>query len=198
MYEVIGSAASRTFRVLWMLEELGEPYRHFAHKPRSEAVSALNPLGKIPMLRDGDAVLTDSSAILAYLADKHGRLTHPAGTIARARQDGLLHMILDEIDAVLWTSARHSFVLPEEQRVPQVKDSLRWEFARNVAHLGDVIDGPFLMGDEMTVPDIVATHCINWARNARFEITDRRVLDYAREMRARPAFQRAAALLEAK
>ena len=60
-------------RVLWALEELGLEYIHHSAAPRSEQVRALNPLGKIPILVDGDAVLTDSTAILTYLADKHGR-----------------------------------------------------------------------------------------------------------------------------
>ncbi len=128
MYTVIGGIRSRALRVLWMLEELGEPYTHIAAAPRSDEVTALNPSGKIPVLLDGDATLTDSTAILTYLADKHGQLTYPAGTIDRARQDGITHFVLDEMDAILWTASRHSFVLPEDLRVPQIKDSLKWEF----------------------------------------------------------------------
>jgi glutathione S-transferase len=59
MYTVIGGVASRTFRVLWMLEELGARYTHRPEPPRSENVRALNASGKIPVLQDGDAVLTD-------------------------------------------------------------------------------------------------------------------------------------------
>ena len=91
MYEVIGNTQSRAFRVLWMLEELGQSYEHSPEKPHSEMVSSLNPSGKIPILKDDGEVLTDSTAIITYLADKHKALTHPCGTVARARQDGLLH-----------------------------------------------------------------------------------------------------------
>jgi glutathione S-transferase len=130
---------------------------------------------------------------LTYLADKHGALTYPAGTVDRALQDGLTHMVLDELDAVLWTAARHSFILPEEHRVPAVKPSLQWEFARNSARLADAIKGPFLMGDKMTIADIIATHCLNWAQNAKFEVADERLKNYAKSMRDREAFKRAAA-----
>ena len=132
MYDVIGSRASRAFRVLWLFEEMGLDYNHLPVAPRSAEALAVNPSGKIPALREGDQVLTDSSAIMTYIADKHQQMTHPAGTSARARQDALTHQILDEVDAVLWTAARHSFVLPEEHRVPAVKESLKWEYARNV------------------------------------------------------------------
>ncbi|MDU8929281.1 glutathione S-transferase family protein [Alisedimentitalea sp. MJ-SS2] len=193
MYEVIGSTTSRAFRVMWMLEELGQDYVHTAEKPRSELVTALNPSGKVPVFKDGDDVLTDSTAIISYLADKHGTMTHPCGTIARARQEGLIHQILDEIDAVLWTGARHSFILPEDKRVPEVKESLRWEFARNVKRMADRFEGPFLMGDEITVPDIILTHCLNWAFSAKFLHEEQVLTDYAKRMRGREAFKRAVA-----
>ena len=94
MYTLYGSPSSRAFRVLWMLEELELPFEFVPSKPRSDEVLALNPSGKIPVLRDGEAVLTDSTAILTYLADKHGKLTHPAGSVARAHQDALTHTVL--------------------------------------------------------------------------------------------------------
>lgn len=194
MYRVIGTKGSRTMRVLWMLEELGQPFEHVAAPPRSDAVRALNPAGKVPVLVDGDLVLTDSTAILTFLADRHGSLTHPAGTADRARQDGLTQLILDEFDAALWTAARHSFILPPEHRVPAVKDSLKWEFARSQAALvARWNEGPFLMGHAMTVPDIILCHCLDWALAAKFPVTEARLADYAAMMHGRPAFQRAAA-----
>ncbi len=192
MYQVVGGVQSRAFRVMWTLEELGQNYDHIECKPHSPEAMAANPSGKIPALRVDDDVLTDSTAIITYLADKHGALTHPAGTIARARQDGLLHMILDEIDAILWTAARHTFVLPEERRLPEIKESLRWEFERNAKRLADRIEGPFLMGDTMTIADIVAAHCLNWAYSAKFPLDDERLLAYSKAMRGRDAFKRAA------
>lgn len=190
MYKVYGSVASRAFRVLWMLEEMGIAYEYHDTKPQSEAARALNPSGKVPILVDGDAVLTDSTAILTYLADKHGQLTYPAGTVERAHQDALTHTILDEFDAVLWTAARHSFVLPEEQRVPQVSDSLKWEFARNLDRLEMRFAGPFLQGEVMTIADIICVHCLNWAFGAKFPIESEKLIAYSKEMRARDAFKR--------
>ncbi len=193
MYTVIGGMQSRAFRVMWTLEELGQSYDHIECKPHSPEALAANPSGKIPALRVGDDVVTDSTAIITFLADKHGGLTHKAGTIERARQDGLMHMVLDEIDAVLWAAARHTFVLPEERRVPEVKDSLRWEFARNARRLADYLgDGPFLIGETMTIADIVAAHCLNWAFSAKFPIEDERLLAYGKAMRGRDGFKAAA------
>ncbi|EAQ26285.1 glutathione S-transferase family protein [Roseovarius sp. 217] len=194
MYDVIGSRASRAFRVLWLAEEMGIQYTHLAVASGSPEALAANPSGKIPALRDGEAVLTDSTAIMTYLADKHGQFTHAPGTVARARQDALTHQILDEIDGTLWTAARHSFFLPEEHRVPAVKDSLKWEYARNIARLSDALAGPFLQGETMTIADILLAHCLIWAGKAGFSDPGEKLNAYLGMMSGRPAYQRASAL----
>ncbi|WP_343080184.1 glutathione S-transferase family protein [Ostreiculturibacter nitratireducens] len=195
MYTVIGTVKSRAARVLWMLEELGQPYEHIPAQPQSEGVVQFNPAGKVPVLIEDGTPITDSTAIIQYLADKHGKLTYRAGTLDRARQDSLTQFLLDEFDAALWMAARHSFVLPEELRHAAIKNTLRWEFERSqrtlVHRMGE---GPFVMGDTMTVPDIILTHCGNWALAAKFPIVEHRLSDYLQRMRERPAFKRAMAL----
>ncbi len=194
MYTVVGALASRTFRVLWMLEELGQAYEHRPEAPHSEAVRALNPTGKIPLLLEGDAVLSDSIAILHHLADRHGALAFPPGSLERARQDALTFTLLDTLEAVLWTASRHSFVLPEEHRVPAVKESLHWEFVRNAAAFeAGMGTGPWLMGETFTVPDILLAHIWRWAGVARFAAEAPKIAAHAARCAERPAFQRTAA-----
>jgi glutathione S-transferase len=195
MYTVIGSVKSRALRVLWMLEEIGQSYDHIPAQPRSEEVAAYNPSGKIPVLLDDGAAITDSTAILNYLGDKHRALTYPCATLDRARQDGLTHFVLDEMDALLWTAARHSFILPEDRRVPDIKDSLKWEFETSVARLVTRLgDGPYLMGEMMTVPDILAAHCGSWARAAKFPVENEAFEAYVTRLLDRPAYKRAAGM----
>lgn len=191
MYTVIGTVRSRTARVLWMLEELGQPYEHVAAPPRSEGVREFNPAGKVPVLLvDGQPIL-DSTAILHYLADHHHALTFPAGTLERARQDSLTQFLLDEFDSALWVAARHSFILPEALRMPGIKSSLHWEFERSQKVLVDRMgDGPFLMGEAMTVPDIILGHCGNWAVAAQFPITEPTLAAYVARLQQRPAWLR--------
>jgi glutathione S-transferase len=194
MIKVYGTAKSRAARVLWVLEELGVPYEHVNAGPRSAEVLAVNPTGKVPVLEVDGQAITDSTAIMQFLADRHGALTFPAGTLERARQDAHLHFLLDEMDAILWTAARHSFILPEERRCPEVKDSLKWEYARSLERLaGRLGDGPFLMGEVMTVADILAAHCLIWGIGAKFPAPEGALADYLARMRARPAFARAMA-----
>ncbi|MFV0382468.1 glutathione S-transferase family protein [Paracoccus sp. (in: a-proteobacteria)] len=195
MYTVIGTTQSRTMRVLWMLEELGEPYTHVAATPRSDGVVQFNPAGKVPVLIDDGTPITDSTAILTYLADRHGKLTYPAGTLERARQDSLTQFLLDEFDAALWLAARHSFILPEEMRMGAIKNTLRWEFERSQKTLIHRMGGgEYVMGDRMTVPDFILTHCLGWALTARFPIIEAALSDYLDRMRKRPAWQKVATL----
>ena len=193
MYTVIGSTKSRAFRVMWMLEELGQDYTQIDAGPRSEEARKYNALGKIPALLDGDDVLTDSVAIMTYLGDKHGKLTAPAGTPARARQDAMTFWLIDEFDAILWAAAKHSFVFPEDKRVPAIKDSLKTEFIRSSDILADRLEGPFLMGDDMTHADILAVHCINWSIGAGFPRVNDKLGEWAKTIRDRDAFKAAQA-----
>jgi len=116
MYVVIGHPASRASRVIWMLEELGEDYEIVPAGPHSDQIKELNPSGKLPAFKDGDTVLIDSVAICQYLADKHGRLTHRAGTPLRGLQDSFTQFAMDDVEYPLWTEAKHRFVYPEKHR----------------------------------------------------------------------------------
>lgn len=192
MLTLIGHPRSRALRVMWMLEELGEPYELVPAPPGSEAIRRVNPTGKIPALvtEEGETLL-DSVAIVTWLADRSGRFTAPAGTLERARQDGITQFVVDEIEGALWTAGKHSFVLPEHLRAPQVKETARWEFARAMEtlerRLGD--DRPHVTGDAFTIPDVLLGHAAGWAKAAKFELPGGRVGAYLDRLRERPTFR---------
>ena len=195
MYKVIGSIKTRAMRVLWAMHEIGLEYEHIKASAQSEEAKLVNPSGKVPSLNVDGTIINDSTAIITYLADKHGQLTYPAGTIERAKQDSLTQFILDELDAVLWTAARHTFVLPEDKRVKGIKETLRWEFSKSLKTLDDrMIEGPNLMGEKFTIPDIILTHIGGWARVAKFDLPDGRLRDYFRHQIKRPAYVTVSAL----
>jgi len=194
MYTLIGATKTRALRVSWMLEELGQDYDQVQCGPGSDEAKAHNPLGKIPALIDGDSVLTDSVAIMTYLADKHGALTAPAGTPERARQDAMTLWLIDEMDAVLWTFAKHNFTLPEAVRVPAITSGLHAEYAATLQTLSDRLgDQPFLMGNAISIPDLLAVHCLGWGHMARFPPMDDKLKAWAKGLRARDAYVRALA-----
>src|SRR5271168_385870 len=73
----------------WMLEEVGEPYKievlDYASTMKGPAYLAINPMGKVPALRHGDAVVTETAAICAYLADAFPQAGLAPAPGARAR-----------------------------------------------------------------------------------------------------------------
>ena len=103
------------------------------------AISALDGTSKGQQIINALLLLPEigANAVQIFLSPRNG-----ASSGRPLNQDEA-----DEIDALLWTAARHSFVLPADKRVPDVKDSLKWEFARNLDRITDQISGPFLMGD---------------------------------------------------
>ncbi len=192
MYQVIGTARSRSIRVFWMLEELGQEYEILAHGPHSNEIKAVNPSGKVPALIVDGTTMLDSVAIMQFLADRHENLTYKAGTIQRGIQDSFTHFALDEIDGPLWTAGKHSFVLPEKLRVPAVKETAKAEFKRAMKTLETRLgDNEFVMGDKITVPDILIGHCAGWAKNIKYDLPEGKLGDYFDRVRSRPALKRA-------
>lgn len=194
MLTLYGTSKTRALRPLWLLEELGLDYTHEPVPPHADALGPLSNLGKVPVLDADGTAITDSTAILTYLADREGRFTAPAGTLDRAEQDAMTFMVLDDLEGQLWAAAKHSFILPKEHRVPEAKASAKWEFNRNIDRLMERRRGTWLMGEEMTIPDILAVHCGGWAKVAKFETENTDYIDYIKQGRARDAFKRAAAL----
>ena len=177
MYKAVGSRGSRVSRVLWMLEELGQPYEFVEVKLRSPEAYALNPSGKVPILIDDELTVTDSAAICVYLADKHadkGMGANP-GVAGRAEMDSWMHFAQSEFEAPLWNKLRHRFLLPKEVRV-DVGPAAAYDFASEAKaldrRLGD-------MG--------------NWARAGKFPIESARVNAYFDRVLSRPARARAQA-----
>ena len=193
MYTVLGSTKNRTLRVIWALEELGVTYQQVVGDPGSAEVKALNPTGKVPALIVDGEVLPDSVAIMTFLSDRHNALTFSAGSVERLRMDGHIQFLLEEFDNLLWVAAKNSFINPVDQRAPEVKPVLKWEFERSLKRLEERLQGEFLMGDTFTVADILAVHCLNWAFTAKFPDAGEALKAYAKRCRSRAAYKRAAA-----
>lgn len=198
MYKVIGSPKTRAFRVMWMLEELGQPYAIDPLPPRDKALLAFNPSLKVPILQDGSDYVIDSVAICQYLADKHNVMTFKAGTIDRAHQDSFTQFSIDDVESSLWVAAKHAFALPEEYRVPDVKRACKFDFDRAMAALSARLgERKYVMGDTFTVPDLLLGHCAGWAASMGWAPTQDNVAAYFKRVRERPAFLKATAAREA-
>ncbi len=187
----MGTRASRAFRVLWMLEELGLNYEHKPLQPHSKELVKLSQQGKIPVLIDEDRVISDSTAILTYLAEGYNHFTFYPGSQEKARQDSMTHQILCDLESCVWSAAKHSFVFPKERRVADLKPTLKWEFSKEAAALCECLElDEYLMGNVMTIPDFILTHCLDWAEVAKFDKIPPKMESYLERMRSREAYQR--------
>jgi len=137
MLQLYGVIRSRANRPHWALEEIGAPYTYYQldfskGDNRSDYFLKINPGGKIPVLVDGDLVVTESGAICNYLGEKYPakKLTPPSGTRERATYDQWLMFVLTESEQPLWTNGKHRFALPEDERVPAVLDTAFCESER--------------------------------------------------------------------
>jgi glutathione S-transferase len=165
-----GVAASRAFRVIWMLKELGLAYEHNAIHYTDPALKAppytdKNPNGRIPILEvDADGTsfaMFESLAINQYLAEKFGKEISGANAEERASIAQWSMWAATSVETDLGNWAYHTMFLPEAERKPEVaKQSLE-----NIQKPLSILDGvlakrEFLVGNRFTVADLnVAAVC---------------------------------------
>lgn len=201
MIKLYGSGQSRSFRALWALEESGLEFEYHHVNIGSEdgggtrhpSYLAINSQGKVPTLVHGDLILTESGAILNYIASLASEkgLMPVDDPVARAKYDELCFFILSDLEQPLWTKGKHKFVLPREYRIPGIINTARWEFKRSLAALEHHMkDHSFVLGDTFTAADILLAQTVSWAE--RFELPlPQQFVDYRNELYKRPACERA-------
>ncbi|HXE66693.1 MAG TPA: glutathione S-transferase family protein [Rhodanobacteraceae bacterium] len=171
--KVYGVLPTRVLRVLWLLDELGLEYEWiptepFSEETRSPAFRALSPTGKVPVLVDGDVVLTESSAIQLYLAEKYpaARLI-PEDIAQRAQMYRWIFFLVTEIEQPLWRIARNTVIYPEEERLSGDVATATRECKEMAAVLEKHMRGrEYLVGDRLSVADLNAAYTLDWAREA--------------------------------
>jgi glutathione S-transferase len=189
------AAPSRSSVVLWMLEELGEPYDIKLLKlaegdQQKPDYLAINPMGKVPALRHRDTVITEVAAICTYLADAFPdkRLNVPVGTPRRGVYLRWLFF------------APGCFEMAVTDRAYPRKEAPRramlgygdFDTAMNVVAKA-VETGPWLMGEQFTAADVVLGSHVRWGTMFKLVPERKEFLDYAARIAARPAAKRAEA-----
>jgi glutathione S-transferase len=184
---------SRASNVVWMLEEAGVDYElrfvdilKGAHK--ADDMVLLNPMGKLPVLVDGDAVVTESAAIGLYLADRYslGRLAPAFDDPARA------------------TYLRWSFFAPSVIEPGSLAKASSWAFKPSQAGWGDydamlramesaLAGREFLLGDRFSMADVIFGGTVRFM--LRFKMLEPKpaFTAYSDRLGARPALQRSEA-----
>jgi glutathione S-transferase len=199
--KLYGYKNGRTLRALWALEEAEATYDYveidlFKGEARTAPFLELNPAGKVPVLVDGDHVISESAAICLHLGEKYpaSGLLPPPGTRARTDCYKWVSFVLTELDAALWTIAKHRFALPQEKRVDAILDTAAWEYAVGAKLLeAAVASATYLAGDAFSVADVLAGHTLMWAKSARVEIKSAILERYLDTVESRAALHRAQA-----
>lgn len=176
MITLYGTPATRTRRVLWLLEELGLAYTLERVVPReassqSPAYLALNPMGKVPTLVDGNLTLSESLAINLYLARKYGKSDWwPNAIENEARLWQWTLFAATELDPLLFRVILETLIKPEAERnIPaahQALDALKRPFTMLESHLSDK---NYLCGDVFTLADLNVAATCTMARIIAFD-----------------------------
>ena len=192
-------ANARSFRALWMLEELGLPYelRMLPFTPRVLKKDDLdiNPLGTIPLLLDGAARLTESAAICQYLAVKHS----PRALNVEPDEPGFadylnfLHFGEATLTFPQTLLLRYGQFEPPQRRQPQVVDDYgKWFLARLGTLQPRLEAAPTLAAGRFTAADVSVGYALLLADvlqlSAKFGPA---LVAYWQRLQQRAAFQRA-------
>ena len=189
---------SRSQRIVWLLEELGVPYKIEQYKRDAKTnlappeLRTVHPLGKSPVIQDGDLTLSESGAIVEYLVERYGnaRLVPPRGTPEHIRYLHWMHFA--EGTLMLHLLARLYL-----SRVGEPAKALQ---ARVEGMIGDELDlveaelgrSTHLAGDEFTAADVQMMFPLEFCAFARLTAERHpRLRDYFARMQARPGYRRA-------
>lgn len=203
---------SRSQRILWLLEELGleyeiKPYaRDLKTMLAPPELRAIHPLGKSPVITDGDTMVAESGAIIEYLIERHGKgqFVPAAGTPEKLRYTYWLHyaegsamppllmkLVFDKVES----SPMPFFVKPIARAIAQkVKKS--YINPQIVAHLsymeGELKKNKWFAGDEFTAADIQLSFVLE-AASARGGLDQKypKLAAFVKRIHARPAYKRA-------
>jgi len=203
---------SRSQRVLWLLEELGLEYEVKRYQRDAKtmlappALRAVHPLGKSPVITDGDLTLAESGAILEYLVEKYGagRLAPQAGTPERLRYTYWMHyaegsamppLVLKLIFTQIPKAPMPALVRPFVRRIA---DGVRTTFVEPQikTHLdyieGELSKSTWFAGEDFTAADIqMSFPAEGAAARGGLNATRPKLLAFLERIHARPAYKRA-------
>jgi len=181
---------SRAAGALWMLEEVGVPYQlefvdMLAGEQKQPQVLALNPMGKLPILRDGDTVVTEAAAIGVYLADRYasGRLAPPLDDPRRGPY------------------LRWSFFSPSVIEPGLMAKLGGWEYRESSAGWGgytsmieamkSALRGDYILGDTFSMADVIFGGTLRYLMGVGTLEAEPVFTAYVKRLSVRPALGRA-------
>jgi glutathione S-transferase len=162
---------ARSLRCVWALEEMGLDYEletlPFPPRMFAKHFKSVNPLGTVPALIDGEMMMTESSGVCHYLAEKYGPT--PLGVGPEEKDYGRYLNWMYRSDATLTfpltIAFRYTALEPEDRRSPQVAADYRKWFLGRWSSVEAGLDGrDYLCADRFTMADICVGYALYFAR----------------------------------
>jgi glutathione S-transferase len=199
MLKIYHAPGARSLRVIWMAEEMGLDYKIVPEtfgRPSADFVS-INPARALPAITDGDVTMSESVAIMQYLAAKHGPTPLAPDVGDPTYPAYLQYLIYGEasLSAFLNPLVGTRLAAPEDQKDNFTARICRVVFRRGVSALkGRLAESPHLAGDAFTAADISVAYALDLGeREGLSGDYPSTVTDYWKRMQDRPAYQRAVA-----
>lgn len=190
---------SRAVRTLWLLEELGLDYElnHMAFHPKdlkSDEHRARHPLGRIPVLEDGDVMIFESGAIADYILERHKN-----GGLKPAPSDAnfptylkWFHYCEGMVMPPINTIVVHTILLPEERRDEVVLGQAQRLLLKSLEGVeADMSDKDYLAGDFSAADTMLGHSVLMTERMGLLADNYPNLSAYTARLKARPALQRA-------
>jgi glutathione S-transferase len=203
---------SRSQRVLWLLEELGVEYevKRYERDPKTmlapRQLRAVHPLGKSPVIVDGDLTLAESGAIIEYVVERYGggRLVPAPGTPERVRYTYWMHyaegsamppLLLKLVFTQIPKAPMPALVRPFVRRIA---DGVRTTFVEPQIKLhldyieGELAKGPWFTGNDFTAADIQMSFPVEGAASrGGLDASRPKLWSFLERIHARPAYKKA-------
>ncbi|MDX6631357.1 MAG: glutathione S-transferase [Gaiellales bacterium] len=197
-FQITGSAS---FAVRMALEEAGADYEPVNIHPRRRdepaSFAEVNPLKRVPALREGEVTVYETGAVLLYLADRFPLLGPAAGTPGRA---GLYRWILwlaDTLHPAWWPITKAPSEEPEPAAEAVARARAREQMDAHGAYLErELARGPFCLGETFSVADLYLYMLVGWESYVRggYQVGGPRVREHYERVGNRPAVVRSRAL----
>ncbi len=190
---------TRSLRVIWLCEEMDLPYDVAPAdmtEPTPELL-AVNPLGALPAITDGDTAMHESIAIMLYIMAKYGP-TDLERTLADADYARYLQFLLfGEASMAVWGNPIMAtrFFAPDADQANDTIGVCKQFFAKRLAYLESALgSAPYILGDEFSAADISVGYALTLARGIVGAELSPTMQAYFTRLTTRPAYKRAAAV----
>lgn len=169
--KIYGPVQTRTYRTLWMAEELGIEYEHITDAT-PEALVAVNPMAQVPAIDDDGFILTESMAINLYLARKHGLLM-PSSPAEQAQTLRWCFWVMTAVEGTLLDVLKRLHGIMGFEKDPDAVAAGIETLQRPLRVLnGHLADRDYLVSGDFTVADLNVASVLSWSRMARIDLSD--------------------------